>query len=226
MPVTVWVNAFIPGTVPGYSKVIGVGTNVGKTAIPLPTVARTNPLNTFKAWDAGYLTDQRTFSPLMTASCRMQSLAVINLAPAPALMKETHTSSGTTEVDTSSGATLGFAVANMAKCHFSNFKASATKTVITVDVEGAASDPLVSAAANITYQGTFTIASQPTNTGPGRTIVSFSGKIDVFPAFEAYAQILGMTKALFTSPPPPGNTVVDLAMHLGPTRPVAGSVTF
>jgi hypothetical protein len=94
--------------------------------------------------------------------------------------------------------------------------------VLTVDVEGSASDPCVSAAANITYGGTLTIRFQP----DGHTVVDFRGKIDVFPAFEAYAQVLGTTKALFTSPPPPGNTVVDIAKHRGPTRPVAGSATF
>jgi hypothetical protein len=222
MPVIVWINAFIPANVPGYTKLISTGANAGKTAVPLPSVARLNPLNTFKAWDAGYLTDQRTFSPVPSASCRMQSLAVVNTGPAPALLKQTHTSSGTTEVDTSRGLTLSTAVANMRNCRFFNFTVSAAKTVLTVDVEGSASDPLVSAAANITYEGTFTITLQP----DGRTVVDFRGKIDVFPAFEAYAQVLGATKALFSSPPPPGNTVVDLAKHLGPTRPVAGSATF
>jgi hypothetical protein len=217
VPVIVRINDVL-----GYTKLISTGANAGKTAVPLPSVARLHPLNTFKAWDAGYLTDQRTFSPVPSASCRMQSLAVINTGPAPALLKQTHTTSGTTEVDMSSGATLAAKPADMKDCRFFNFTVSATKTVLSVDVEGSASDPCVSAAANITYGGTFTITSQPDGRGQGQTIVSFSGKIDVFPAFEAYAQVLGATKTLFTSSPPPGNTVVDLAKHLGPTRPVAG----
>ena len=226
MALVVWINAFIPIVVPGYTRMIKAGLFAGKTAIPLPTIARLNPLNLIKPVNAGYLTDQRTFSALPSASCRMQSLANINLAPSPALANQTHTSSGTTEVDLVTGAKLGFAISNMTNCRFFNFTVSETKTILSIEVKGAASDPLVSAAANITYEGTFTVTLQPVRTGPGRTIVSFSGKIDVFPAFEAYAQFGGATKTLFTSPPPPGNTVVDLAKHRGPTRPVAGSATF
>jgi hypothetical protein len=80
--VTVWIDAFIPKDVPGYTQLITKGTNAGKTAVPLPTLARLNPLNTFKDWSAGYLTDQRTFSTDPTSSVRMRSLAVVQLSPA------------------------------------------------------------------------------------------------------------------------------------------------
>jgi len=226
MALTVWINAFIPLTVPGYTVLIPAGQHRGKTAVPLPGVARMNPLNLLKPPDTGYLTDQRTFSPMQNASCRMQSLADLSLAPTPTLSRQAHTTSGTTEVNVVTGAQLNFGNAVMTKCVFSNVSVSATKTIISVDVSGAASDPLVSAAAKITYEGRFIVTLQPASSGAGRTIVAFSGKIDVFPAFEAYAQLGGVTKMLFTSPPPPGNTVVDLAKHFGPTRPVAGSVTF
>ena len=53
-----WLNAFIPKNVTGYTKVLTKGPHAGKTAIPLPGIARTWPGNTLKAWNAGYLTDQ------------------------------------------------------------------------------------------------------------------------------------------------------------------------
>jgi hypothetical protein len=215
--VNVWINAFIPGTVPGYTRTVAAGTHAGKTAVPLPGLARLNPLNTFKAWNAGYLTDQRTFSSAPAASCRMQSSAVISLAPA-ALARQAHISSGTTEVDIVTGAVSGFAVANMTRCRFLRF--TATPTVITVDVKGEASDPLVSAAADIDYEGTFTV----TILGPRRLTVGFTGLIDAFPAFECYASVGGVTKTLFTAPPPPGNTVTNLPGAAN--RRIAGLVRF
>jgi hypothetical protein len=55
MAVNIWINALIPMTVPGYTKLISKGANVGKTAVPLPFLARIDPFNAFKASDAGYL---------------------------------------------------------------------------------------------------------------------------------------------------------------------------
>ena len=55
-------------------------------------------------------------------------------------------------------------------------------------------------------------------------VVSFIGLLDSFPAFEAYASLNGQTKALFTSLPPPGNTVTDLLGDAN--RPIQGSVLF
>ena len=118
--VTFWLNAFIPKTVAGYTKVLTAGPHAGKTAIPLPTVARTWPGNTFKDWNAGYLTDQRDFNSSPTNSVRMQSLAKVELAgpEGPTLISpQAHRSSGTTEVNLVSGVQTGFKVADMTRCH-------------------------------------------------------------------------------------------------------------
>jgi hypothetical protein len=48
-----WINAFIPRVVAGYTENIVGGRHAGKTAIPLPKMARLNPLNTFKALGVG-----------------------------------------------------------------------------------------------------------------------------------------------------------------------------
>jgi hypothetical protein len=94
-------------------------------------------------------------------------------------------------------------------------------TLITAKIVGKAGDPLVWAAADIDYVGTFTIVKLPLG---GPLTVSFDGKLDQFPAYEAYARFNGTTKELFTSSPPAGNTVADLVGFA--TRPIKASVLF
>ena len=229
---TFWINAFIPQTVAGYTQIVPLGTHAGKTAVPLPGLARTNPLN-WRDWDTGYLTDQRTFSQSPTESVRMQSIAEFVLSRNPpyvSLHRTRHISSGTTEVDMETGEELGFAVADMSRCSFSGltlrppvrsggsyrtFPLGVPFTVShpssgppahEITLIGRAGDPLVSAAADIDYEGTLEI----TAAASGRCSVWFSGKIDAFPAFECYAQLGTTTRTLFRAPPPSGNTVLDL----------------
>jgi len=240
-----WINAYIPQTVAGYTMVIPKGAHAGKTAVPLPGLARTNPLNLFKNWDAGYLTDQRTWSNALGASVRMQSFAELRLTPQVSVVKTDHRSSGTTEVDMATGNQLGFDVAKMNRCQFSTLSARLpvhrSKTYHTfplgvpytldtpangppiheLRLVGQASDPLVSAAADIDYEGVFQISM---TASPWRCQVVFEGLIDAFPAFECYAQLNGQTKCLFTAPPPAGNTVTNLPGSAN--RRISGRVLF
>ena len=215
--------------------------------MPLPGPARIHPGNTFKALDAGYMTDQRSFSNLSTASHRMQSKASVDLSMTPPrLVASGHTTSGTTEVGITTGIVHGTAPANMSRCRWGALTQVAAGRAVSVgsvrvpfggtvplnagfipsphptfslSVVAAAGDPLVSAAADIDYEGTFTITLLP-----GAVEVSFDGKLDSFPAFESYASLRGVTKTLFTSAPPPGNTVMSLPGRAN--RPVSGSVRF
>ncbi|WP_448956056.1 hypothetical protein [Labrys neptuniae] len=249
--VEIWLNAFIPRDVPGYTQTLPAGPHIGKTAVPLPGVARFHPFNTFKDWNAGYLTDQRSFSTLSSASVRMRSFAQIELDP-PTVNKIVHESSGTTEVNLSSGIVTGTGFADMSRCTFTFAGVAPTAApapgatpvlpsppllpprpaatvvpstpravLIKGDVVGQAGDPLVWAAADIDYVGTFTIA-RPLPGGP--LTVSFDGMLDAFPAYEAYASFNGTVKELFTSPPPKGNTVADLLGSAN--RPITGSAIF
>jgi len=224
--VTFWLNAFIPKTVAGYTKVLTAGPHVGKSAIPLPSIARTWPGNLFKDWDAGYLSDQRGFDPSPTNSVRMQSLAKVELAGAegPTLVHpQAHRSSGTTEVNLVTGKQTGFKVADMSRCKFSVLprRVSGVFTSLNVQLKGEAGDPLVGMAADIDYEGTFTVSVGST---PGALTVSFEGKIDAFPAYDCYASFNGVTKEIFKSSPPAGNTVANL---LGKAkRPISGTAKF
>jgi hypothetical protein len=99
--------------------------------------------------------------------------------------------------------------------------ASAVETCV-ITLHAAASDPLVSAAADIDYRGTFevTVFSR----SPYRVAVAFDGFLDEFPAFECYAALGVFKKPLFRIAPPAGNTVTELPG--GATRPVVGHVVF
>ena len=257
MLLTVWINAFIPKEVPNYTQRITKGKHSGKTAVPLPSVARFDPRNTGKNWNTGYLTDQRGFSDLPEASVRMQSLAKIEIRSDGIRLFGTpdYRTSGTTEVDIKEGCTLDSKKANMSRCRFSlnpvsGIRCTSLREAIwsnifipsgiirmlkeqegiaatavplsdyTLYVEGAASDPLVSSAADINYVGKFEVKKVLNNT----FLVGFSGCIDDFPAFECYAKLGGKTKPLFTSSPPLGNTVVSLIGDA--SRRVSGVVSF
>src|SRR5262245_30066108 len=239
----VWINAFIPGDVPGYTQAITRGIHSGKTALPLPGAARIIPTNWSKDLDTGYLTDQRGFSDAPDASCRMQSYAEISVPPHQvAIIRCGHRTSGTTALDMETGKELGAADAVMDRCTFSKLvmkppqrSRSNFRTLPHVVafgkrpgvqtyhlfVDGQGSDPLVNTAADINYKGEFEIAFYPE---VGRGYVEFKGLLDEFPAFECDAQFGGRTKTLFTSAPPKGNTVVDLVGEAN--RRVSAMVTF
>jgi hypothetical protein len=180
----------------------------------------------------------------------MQSLAEVEM-DVPILKRQVHRSSGTTEVNLATGAQTGFAVADMSRCqftmpslanpggfgaHLAAARGSTFRTLlegvqspqrggpfgsITLKLSAAAGDPLVGMAADIDYVGTFIISGGAT---PGSISVSFNGLIDSFPAYECYASFKGMTKQMWKSSPPPGNTVANL---LGPAnRPISGRAVF
>jgi hypothetical protein len=137
-------------------------------------------------------------------------------------LKQSHRSSGTTEVDLTSGVEKGFAVADMSRCNF-HPNPAITSYDFYRRLEAAAGDPLVGMAADIDYQGTLTVTVR--GAGPtAKVIVDFEGMVDNFPAYECYANLNGTTSKLFQIPPPPGNTVADLLG--GANNPVSGRATF
>lgn len=237
-----WMNAFIPKTVTGYTKTVPMGKHTGKTAVPLPGIARLWPGNLFKDLDAGYLTDQRGFDNRPAASSRMHCWAQVDLDKLD-LVKQSHTSSGTTEVNLSSGVETDFAYADMSRCFFkvkpsstpsgaggaifgaarggSTFPKPISTAGVNVELVAMAGDPLVGMAADIDFEGLFMIATDP---GRTRVEIRFNGLIDAFPAYDCYAAFNGATKNIFGANPPPGNTVANLLG--GASRPVSGSASF
>ncbi|MET0246155.1 MAG: hypothetical protein ABW182_05340 [Sphingomonas sp.] len=215
----IWLNAFIPYHVQGYTRKITKGETAGLSAVPLPGIARLNIMNWDHDWDSGFLTDQRKFSSNETASVRMQSAVTVDVS-ATGMKPRFHPmrTSGTTGVKLNTGKIVGKSNANMKNCVFKTeekgFQAkfgrplpSGLNRILVLNVKGAASDPLVSASADIDYKGHFKIVQSDRNS---MIYVEFQGKIDAFPAFECYASWNGKVQTLFTAPPPAHNTVVDL----------------
>ena len=228
-----WINAFIPRDVPNYTKTVAGGDHGGKTAVPLPMIARAHPLNLLKPWNEGFLTDQRGFSDQQNASVRMQSSATVTVAPAMLKARiNKPTTSGTIGIDIKTGKVLGTAGADLKKCSMDIYDGASTRLnmltgkridedaqSVILAVKAAGSDPLVAASADIDYTGNWQVIHSHRQ---NYLLVLFKGKIDAFPAFEAYARFNGQTQALFTEAPPKGNTVVDLLGKAN--RPVQGNV--
>lgn len=254
MQLKLWINAFIPKDVAGYTRTIRCGAHAGKTAVPLPLVARLNPINLFKNVNAGYLTDQRGFDPGEGASSRMHSMLQLNLATGIQILRQEHISSGTTEVDIETGKQLGFGTADMSRCTFGKLQPVRRPG-------GSVASPQVYRAFPIgTGLRVARPAPVPANTpeevgvtldaaagdplvstaadidyegrflikvysrSPYRVRVELDAKIDAFPAFEAYAALGASVKTLFRAAPPPGNTVTDLAF--GASRDVSAAADF
>jgi hypothetical protein len=235
--VTFWLNAFLPKTVPGYTVPLTRGVHAGKTAVPIPQLARIpNFADKHKTLNCGYLTDQRGFSNAIGASCRMQSKIEVDLW-FMTIFSQNHDSIGTTEVDMVSGNQTNFGKADMSRCKYKlispkraafpwlpndeNGKPNPPPPgVINLQLDAAASDPLVKWAADIDYNGMLSIVIGPN----GLLGVSFGGKVDGFPYYDCYVSYKGVTKPMFTVTPPAGNTVMNLP---GPARQsVTGSAVY
>jgi hypothetical protein len=179
------------------------------------------------------------------ASSRMHCEITVDLGNF-AMIRQDHWSSGTTQVNLESGDETGFKKADMSRCEYVDLGVGlafgsrsgppstwgAPPPVGTpppgpvlprarFKLTAAAGDPLVWAAADIDYNGILSLDVAP---GTSQLTLSFEGKIDAFPAYDCYAMCNGVTKTVFTSSPPPGNTVANLLGNAN--RPVSGSVTF
>ena len=98
---------------------------------------------------------------------------------------------------------------------FDNTKSTTDTVVIAIDM--AASNPCFRGSPNIDVDGEFRINIK-------QRTVAFDGKVEPFPAFEAYVSFGNVTKTLFTRGPVPGATPVDLFGN--PNRPVFGVQAF
>jgi hypothetical protein len=222
MKLRVWINSFIPNRVFG-AVTLTKGPHRGKVAIPLGLLGLAGNLD--KTMQTGYLTDQRDFSSDAGQSVRMQSLAELSvesvLRGSPIV--EHHRTSGTVEVNTVTGAQTGSGTANLYPGRNTRFDITIVPfptLKLGLQVRGSASDPCLLIAADIDYTGAFDIYF---NTD-GTLHVGFSGKVDAFPAFEAYAEFNGQVKELFTYRPAPDATVTNLVG--GASKTVAGAVSF
>jgi Protein of unknown function (DUF3238) len=164
-----------------------------------------------------FLTDDRSFSSDVRASSRLHSEIEIDLSgTTPREIFQTHSSSGTVEIDCEDGDLEGTGFAQNKGKGFTDLRIISPG--VNVKFEGAASDPLVKLAPQVNYKGTYIIDI------PQRK-VSFIGLVEPWPAFESYAAINGGAgQKIFQVPPEPGNTSWNLFADAN--RPVVGTTVF
>jgi Domain of unknown function (DUF4157)/Protein of unknown function (DUF3238) len=187
--VKLWLNAFIPATVPG-KTIPAVGPHAGKTMLNGPIFSQC------------YLTDNRGFDAAIHAPSRIHAEIEIDVS-GPSETFHWADCSETHEIHCKTGAGVCTKKGPTAGITFSKPRGSAA-SLIEVDMVGASNNPCYSGSPDIDYEGTARIDV------PGRT-VTFDGKIDDFPAFEMYATADGGAGSpLFTTMPVAGKDPWDL----------------
>jgi PKD repeat protein len=214
--VKLWINAFIPSSIPGLT--------LTAPAPFAPSTVIRGPEPLYQLNGALYMTDQRSFSSDPSASARMHSEVWLDVTFGPLLQNEIERTDRTEEIGQLSPQPYSVAclkAADTSRMHFQNVRGSSD--LIQIDIAAAANNPCTAPLSilptpDISYTGTITIDV------PARTI-SFNGFIDSFPAFEMYAAINNHPPlTLFMIPPPPGNDPWNL---FGPANvPVNVSVPF
>lgn len=207
--VKVWINAFIPRSIPGYTRRVPAGVHAGKTMIPGP-----NPSSDC------YLTDQRDFSNHIHARSRMHSEVKVDFTGSRATITQWHKCDLTTELDCEDGDVESTGTGSTSRMHFRLLPTSTPRLAV-ISFNCAASNPCAPTSAlfgDIDYNGTLTINHAARS-------VRFDGMIDQFPAFEAYATINdGAGVTIFREPPPAGHTVMNLPGNAD--RPIVNTITF
>ena len=206
--VTVWINAFIPGNLPGLT--LDRPGHPGQTMLPdVP-----GPADCF-------LTDQRGLSNDIGKSARLH-LAVTVDANTNSFRDPQEGVGQTIEVDCDTGAVVDVGVAEISPesilntLRASDF-ANLAPGLFTCRLEAEVSNPLVlfSFFAPIVWSGNLAIGIFPFRTADGRMIelarIEFSGRVGEFPAFEMYASVNGTPGVpVFQRMPDPDATPADL----------------
>lgn len=175
--VKIWIKAFIPGTYEGATIVPGKGEHAGKTMLTNP-----RPIN------RSFLTDQRGFSADIHAEARMHSEIEIDVVKGRENYQFQHCYD-TIEVDPKTGEEKCRAQGDTSEMHFHDFKVAPDQRRYTVKIKAGSKNPCIKIGAlnlapNLDYEGgiTITVGDDPTT-----AIVTFSGRVEKYPAFEMYA---------------------------------------
>lgn len=164
-----YIKAFIPLTVPGVTK-------------PYPKDRSKTMIQGIPIIGDCFLTDQRSFSSASGASARMFSQALVWVKPDGYTWSQNHHCGETTEVDCEDGDVEGKKTQNNDDMAFRLSSGSASRVVL--DFKAARNNPLVTLSPNIDLIGSLTVDRV-------NKFVEFVGKVDEFPAFEAYVSING-----------------------------------
>ena len=166
--IVLWLNAFIPGTTTN-ARVVPLGVHQGKTMIQGPMF-----------YNDCFLTDNRSFSDDISASVRMQSLAIFDISSETVVMEAHHRCGETIELDCEDGSEDCQKTQNTNNMKWGDLEG--TSQLFKVSLEGAANNPCYTGSPDIDYKAdSITIIPEP-------GIVIFDGAVDEYPSFEAYIQ--------------------------------------
>lgn len=161
-----WLKVFIPGTYHG--NVDGVGAAAGRRLLPGPS-----------SWvNDCFASDDRGFSDDIAAPSRMHSEFRMELPSTD--LTEVHWCGETVEFDCEDGEEECRATADTGRMHWTDKRR--VGDVIHVDVAGAANNPCFGGSPDIDYVGTVSVDL-------AHRTVSFEGRVNRFPAYEAYATV-------------------------------------
>jgi len=147
-------------------------------------------------------TDQRSFSGDITASSRLQSNATVTLKSGAFYLEQNHPVFESNAIDCGSAEIINKATTSNQDQHFTFVKTGEKAIDLTISASG--KNPNFVQAPTIDINGTFKIDLS------ARTI-GFIGKVDQYPAYEAYARLNGGGWiAIFNISPEYGKTALDL----------------
>ncbi len=224
--VKVWINSFIPRTVAGVTHTVPAGSHAGKTFVFGPPVpALTFPPSLKRG---AFLTSNRSFDTSVTrtpAHFKMHTDMVFDFTKSPPTLATTHVGGESIEVDPVTGAVLRTAFGSTLRMIAGPILPpllGVPLPAVKVPIKMSSSIPLVFGSGVIADMDVigFLIVD------PVARKVVFSGKVDEFPAYEAYMSVNGGAPLiLFRQPILPGKTPNDL-IGLPTLVPSPGSVTF
>lgn len=210
--ISVWVNAFIPGTIPVIGKTdltatLQNGEYKNKTYIEGPFSGTVSGL---------YLTDQRTFSSEVNASSRLHAMAEIDLEAQTVILKSgrcdpTHRINNSTDGEL---VCKEVAESNKIKVTNSRFQQRSDGTLdIKFKFIAAASNPCVPIIGGTSLVPDIDLAidvSVIVNSCRETAIISAAGFIETFPAFELYLKASDKVIPVFQFLPEDGENPFDL----------------
>ncbi|KAL4923643.1 uncharacterized protein BDV17DRAFT_276565 [Aspergillus undulatus] len=162
-----WIKAFIPLNVAGVTRSYPKDSDMTMIG-GIPIVGDC------------FLTDQRGFSNASDAKARMSSQAWVWINPKGYRWSQQHYCDETTEVDCEDGDVEGRETQNNDGMKFSLLTGSNTSVIL--GFQAARNNPLVTGSPDIDLTGTLIVDRDD-------KFVEFVGKVDEFPAFEAYVSI-------------------------------------
>ncbi|WP_373539327.1 hypothetical protein [Chamaesiphon sp.] len=202
-----WINAFIPRDIFGLTSTVASGQYANQTKIAGPL-----------AISDCFLTDQRSFDSGRRASSRLHSEGVLYIDGDNLLLNQSHRCDPTVEIDCEDGSEECKQSADTSRMNLSLMTSTIADNKAIISVDLAANNPCFFGSPDIDVKGEIIVDFVAEK-------ISFAGKVEPFPAFEAYVAIdSNRVQALFQILPLPGKTPADLFGP--PNRPIAGSVPF